>query len=62
MDKKAASLSIETIVVVVLAVIALVVLIIAFRSQISSLFDSFTHLITGTSDQLSNVEVSNLAK
>lgn len=62
MDRKGATLSIETIVITILAVLALVILIVAFRSQITSLFDSFKHLITGTSDQLSQVKISEVVK
>ncbi|MEK6835847.1 MAG: hypothetical protein AABX55_02380 [Nanoarchaeota archaeon] len=45
MDKKGAELTLNTIIVLILAVLVLVVIIIAFRTQISSLFNSLTNLI-----------------
>jgi Na+-driven multidrug efflux pump len=62
MNRKAASLTINTLVVTILALLVLIVLAVAFRSQISSLFTSLGDLIKGTSDSLNNVEISEIVK
>ena len=55
MNKNGMELGIQTIIILILAVIILVVLIIAFRSQISSLFSSFSNLISGANTSVSNL-------
>ena len=47
---KKGELSINTIIVLIIAVIVLLVIVIAFRQQISQLFNSFSNIITGTQD------------
>ena len=47
MNKKGVELTLNTIVVLILAVLVLVVLIIAFKSQLTALFDKISNLIEG---------------
>jgi hypothetical protein len=59
---KDGELSITVIVVLILALMVLAVLVIAFRSQISGLFSSFTSLIKGTNESVSNINLNSLGK
>jgi len=59
---KNGELSITVIVAIILALIVLIVLVFAFRSQISSLFSSFTELIKGTNESVSSVDLGSLGK
>ncbi|MBU1204196.1 MAG: hypothetical protein KKG60_03975 [Nanoarchaeota archaeon] len=61
-SKKAESLSMNTIIITILAVIVLIILVVAFRSQIGKLFTSFSDLISGASDSLSNIKFSDIFK
>ena len=47
MNKKGVELTLNTIVVLILAVLVLVILIVAFRSQLTALFDNISNLIKG---------------
>ena len=62
MSKKGVNLSLETIAVLILVLLVLVILAIAFREQISGLFTSFTEIIRGTTDSVSNVDITELTK
>lgn len=57
MDKKGVELSLQTIIVIILAIIVLVILIIAFRSQMTSLFDSFFKLITNANESVNDLGI-----
>jgi len=55
MNKNGMELGIQTIIILILAVLVLVILVIAFRSQISALFNSFVNLISGANETVSNL-------
>ncbi|MAG47120.1 hypothetical protein CL617_00820 [archaeon] len=50
---KKAELTLQTIAIAILVLLVLVVLIVAFKSQIASLIEGFTDLISTTTDQAS---------
>lgn len=53
-------LTIRVIIIMILALIVLIVLAVAFRTQISSLFSSFTHLISGTTESAKDLNIESL--
>ena len=59
---KKADLSIQTIAVAIIVLIVLIVLVIAFRSQIAQLFNSFTNLISGTTESASDINFKEAFK
>lgn len=56
MNKNGMELGIQTIIILILAVLILIILVIAFRSQISALFNSFVNLISNANASVSNLE------
>jgi len=59
---KNGEMSITVIVALILALLVLVVLVIAFRSQISTLFGSFKELISGTNESINSIDLNSLGK
>lgn len=57
MNKDGMELGIQTIIILILAVLILIVLVIAFRSQISLLFNSFTNLISNANSSINDLPV-----
>jgi len=57
---KKGSLPIEVIAVTILILIVLVVLSIVFREQLGQLFASFSKLITGTTESVNTINISQL--
>lgn len=57
MNKNGAELGIQTIIILILAVLVLIVLVIAFRSQISALFSSFSNLISDANASISDLPI-----
>ncbi|MEK6907589.1 MAG: hypothetical protein AABW45_03605 [Nanoarchaeota archaeon] len=55
MNKNGMELGIQTIIILILAVLVLVILVIAFRSQISSLFASFSNLISNANSSVNSL-------
>lgn len=57
---KKGNISVEVIAVTILILLVLIVLAIAFRGQISQLFSSFGQIITGTTDTVNTINISQL--
>ena len=55
MNKNGMELGIQTIIILILAILVLIILVIAFRSQLSALFNSFANLISGANASISNL-------
>ena len=55
MNKNGMELGIQTIIILILAILVLIILVIAFRSQLSALFNSFMNLISSANASVSNL-------
>ncbi len=55
MNKDGMELGIQTIIILILAILILVILVVAFRSQLYALFNSFANLISSANSSVSNL-------